>query len=242
MADATQTAGWWLASDGRRYPPHLHPSVRQPAFPPPDPATQVVGNYPPGYGPPPGAALASGYVLAPGYFLPAQTSGPTTVLDPVLAQPLAPWWKRLMAVVIDGFVIAVPYFVILVIIGTVANRNTTTSPYNTTSPSSPGAVFGGVVAGFILVAIPYVLYAGLMSGSRRGQTLGKMAMSIAVRDARTGGPIGFGRGVGRYTIAMALELCAVIPFVLDSLSPLWDSRRQSWHDKVVHSVVIDLQP
>ena len=26
---------------------------------------------------------------------------------------------------------------------------------------------------------------------------------------------------------------------LDNLSPLWDARRQAWHDKVVHSVVVD---
>lgn len=39
-APATGQAGWWIASDGKWYPPHLHPSVRcgQAATPGPDPA------------------------------------------------------------------------------------------------------------------------------------------------------------------------------------------------------------
>src|ERR1700728_627018 len=28
----SQTAGWWMASDGRWYPPHLHPGPRAPSY------------------------------------------------------------------------------------------------------------------------------------------------------------------------------------------------------------------
>jgi hypothetical protein len=31
MSDMSQGPGWWIASDGKWYPPHLHPSVRIPA-------------------------------------------------------------------------------------------------------------------------------------------------------------------------------------------------------------------
>ena len=34
----------------------------------------------------------------------------------------------------------------------------------------------------------------------------------------------------------------VIPYVLDNLAPLWDKRRQAWHDKVAGSIVVDLKP
>jgi uncharacterized RDD family membrane protein YckC len=87
-----------------------------------------------------------------------------------------------------------------------------------------------------------MLYYGIMNGSKRGQTLGKMAMGIAVRDARTGGPIGFWRGVGRFAISSLFDILLVVPYVIDNLSPLWANRRQTWHDKVVHSVVVDLRP
>src|ERR1022692_4590496 len=30
MSDMSQGPGWWIASDGKWYPPHLHPSVRVP--------------------------------------------------------------------------------------------------------------------------------------------------------------------------------------------------------------------
>ena len=33
MADVSQGPGWWIASDGKWYPPDLHPSVAQ--LPPP---------------------------------------------------------------------------------------------------------------------------------------------------------------------------------------------------------------
>lgn len=34
MSDVAQGPGWWLASDGRWYPPETHPSVRAPTTPP----------------------------------------------------------------------------------------------------------------------------------------------------------------------------------------------------------------
>ncbi len=64
MSDMSQGPGWWIASDGKWYPPHLHPSVRVPE--PPDagggPLTVVTGPssvYPDHAGEPP-AGNASG--------------------------------------------------------------------------------------------------------------------------------------------------------------------------------------
>ena len=36
MSDSTQGPGWWQASDGKWYPPELHPSVQQPQPPAPE--------------------------------------------------------------------------------------------------------------------------------------------------------------------------------------------------------------
>jgi uncharacterized RDD family membrane protein YckC len=69
-----------------------------------------------------------------------------------------------------------------------------------------------------------------------------MALNIAVRDAHTGGPIGFWRAVGRYLITCVFYIVLVIPYLIDNLSPLWDGRRQAWHDHVVRSVVVDKNP
>jgi uncharacterized RDD family membrane protein YckC len=204
-------------------------------------------TYPPGYGPPPGQALAPGYALAPGptgapgYAVgsaPSFSTGPPARLDPVLQLPLAPWWKRLIAILLDAAIIGTVFLIFFAILGALS----TTSTDSTTNTNSGGNVAVGVIALIVLASIPNMLYAGIMNGSRRGQTLGKMAMGIAVRDARTGDKIGTWRGIGRNAITIVFDVLLVIPSLLDSLAPLWDGRRQAWHDRVAHSVVVDVRP
>ena len=164
------------------------------------------------------------------------STDPNVRIDAVLHLALAPWWKRFLAILIDGMVLGLAFFVVAGIIGA-ATKNSHSS--NTTQPLTAGQAIGAFVGLFVIVFVPYLLYYGIMNGSRRGQTLGKMALGIAVRDARTGGPIGVWRGVGRYAITMLFYLVLIIPFIIDNLSPLWDGRRQAWHDHVVHSVVVE---
>ncbi len=181
-------------------------------------------GYPSGYGPPPGMG-------------PAAYQNPNARIDPIVGLSLSPWWKRLIAIIIDGFILGIPIFIILGIIGAATgNRNDNTT---TNQPASAGAVIVGLIFLIVLASIPGLLYYGFMNGSKRGQTVGKMALGIAVRDARTGGPIGVGRGMGRFAMMQLFYVLLVIPYVLDNLSPLWDARRQAWHDKVVRSVVVE---
>ncbi len=161
---------------------------------------------------------------------------PAIRIDPALHLPLAPWWKRLLAIIIDGLILGVPVFIFLLIIGASANNTTTTTTNNQSVSSAPLVGFFVLI---LLASIPGLIYYGLMNGSKRGQTVGKMAMGIAVRDARTGGPIGVGRGFGRFAIMQVFYFLLFIPYLIDNLSPLWDVRRQAWHDKVVHSVVVE---
>jgi uncharacterized RDD family membrane protein YckC len=93
------------------------------------------------------------------------------------------------------------------------------------------------VRGLVGLALGLVYY-GYMNGER-GQTLGKMVMGIRVGREDNGQLLGFGQGALRYFIQWLLFVACVIPGIVDSLSPLWDPRRQSWHDKVAHSVVFD---
>jgi uncharacterized RDD family membrane protein YckC len=169
----------------------------------------------------------------------AYAANPNLRVDDVLRLALAPWWKRFLAWLIDAMLLGVVFFIVFAVIGAASQNSSSTT---TTQPLSAGQALAGFVGIFILVSIPYTLYFGIMNGSRRGQTLGKMALNIVVRDARTGGPIGFWRGVGRYLMTVVFYLLLFIPYLIDNLSPLWDTRRQAWHDKVVHSVVIDRSP
>jgi uncharacterized RDD family membrane protein YckC len=83
-------------------------------------------------------------------------------------------------------------------------------------------------------------YFSFLDGGRRGQTVGKMALGIAVRDIDTGGPVGAGRALLRRFIFVATYF-GLILFVLNALSPLWDGRRQAWHDKVARTCVVSLR-
>jgi uncharacterized RDD family membrane protein YckC len=94
--------------------------------------------------------------------------------------------------------------------------------------------------GFLITIVAVVLYYAILNGGAKGQTVGKMLMRIQVRDIETGGPIGFGRGLGRQLILYVFAIACVIPLLLDYLSPLWDQKRQAWHDKLVRSVVVDV--
>jgi uncharacterized RDD family membrane protein YckC len=224
VSDVSQGPGWWLASDARWYPPHLHPSAAL-APPPPRPVP-----YPYGYGPPGGyGAAAAGERLDPGQ-----------VRDDQLAVVLAPWWKRLVAILVDSMILALAYFTVIAVIVAVVGQHGTSSSTAPTTPVGAGSVAVAVVVGYVLLSLPLALYYGIMNGSRRGQTVGKMALGIAVRDARTGQRLGFWRGLGRSLVTVLFAVLLLIPYLLDNLAPLWNGRNQAWHDRVAHSVVVDL--
>ena len=154
-------------------------------------------------------------------------------------QPLAAWWKRLVAIIIDSLILGVPFAILGAIVAAAAADEATIDPI-TGELESGGAEFGGaVILIYLLGFVANVLYYGLLNGGASGQTLGKKILNIRVRDANTGGPIGVGRGIGRYFIGALLGLACGIGTILDALWPLWDQKNQALHDKVVSSVVVN---
>jgi uncharacterized RDD family membrane protein YckC len=131
-------------------------------------------------------------------------------------------------------------------------------PLATGGPTGPRASFGrrlgaSLIDGIILLIVSLILrtivsqglgtvltivigvaYLGFFEGSASGQTIGKRALGIRVIDYRTGGSIGYGRGVLRY---FARYLSA-IPCLLGYFWMLWDKERQTWHDKLISDVVV----
>ena len=92
------------------------------------------------------------------------------------------------------------------------------------------AIFG--VLSLVAFIAGVVYYAKLEGGS--GQTPGKMALGIKVVDARTGGSIGTGRGVGRYFARWISSLVCLLGYFW----MLWDPQKQTWHDKLTNSYVV----
>lgn len=190
----------------------------QPPPPPPGPGWQQPSPPPPSYG--------------------YQQSGPAGPAGPG-GQPLAEWWKRLVAILLDGVILGIPFGIIAAIVAGAAANKATIDPITGEIESGGGAFAGAVLGVYAVAIIVNVLYYGLLNGGESGQTLGKKILNIRVRDANTGGPIGVGRGIGRYFVTLILGFACGIGTILDALWPLWDQRRQALHDKVVSSVVVN---
>jgi uncharacterized RDD family membrane protein YckC len=96
----------------------------------------------------------------------------------------------------------------------------------------------------LINGISGILYNTLLDGSEHGQTIGKRALGIQTRDDATGESIGIGRAFVRSTVPLLLGFANYIApifglvVLLDDLWPLWDSRKQTWHDKAAGSVVL----
>ncbi len=190
----------------------------------------------------------------PPYLGPFGSSGPgqyrlipQVPLDP-WGRPLASWWKRVVAYLIDSVILGIPLGIIGFLLVLAGVHQTCTSisigggtPISTSCTTS-GLPMGRMIIFWFIALLVTLTYFGVTDGSNRGQTLGKRAVNISTRDVSNGGPIGTFRAATRIFIMdiLALPFLFFIPWLLDVLWPLWDTKRQCWHDKAVGSLVVDL--
>jgi uncharacterized RDD family membrane protein YckC len=81
-----------------------------------------------------------------------------------------------------------------------------------------------------LITIGYFVY---FHGTT-GQTPGDAALSIRVVGKDDGVPIGYGRAFIRWLVSLVSGVVILIGY----LWMLWDSEKQTWHDKAANSVVV----
>jgi uncharacterized RDD family membrane protein YckC len=106
---------------------------------------------------------------------------------------------------------------------------------------------GGIIIIGLIFSVVDIVYFAVLNGGESGQTVGQMVFGIAVRDETSGGAIGSQRAALRILVLTpglildwipVLGLLAGIYTIIAGLSPLWDSRKQGFHDKAAHTVVI----
>ena len=193
-------------------------------------------------GPPPGQTPGQPVPPAPGGAPYAGTAaGPTDAQG----RPLAEWWKRLVAAIIDGIIVGIPLNIIFSIVGVGFATSTefevdpNTGAVTTTDAGM--GFFGGLVVMSLIYLVLYGAYFVYFHGNERGQTPGKMIMKIQVRDEATGGALGYGKAALRMVVGWALSwFTCGIGGLLDGLWPLWDPKRQALHDKAANTLVIDI--
>ncbi len=167
----------------------------------------------------------------PGYSYQGSTAGAPAGVPSAVGGELAEWWRRVLAIIIDGLVLLIPSAILTAPFGF---ATTDTDPIT----GEPTFDFGALAISTLISLALTVVYFGLLDGNERGQSVGKMALGIRVRDADTGGPIGFGRAAGRRLVYSVLWYLVVIPGLINALSPLWDPRNQAWHDKAARTIVV----
>lgn len=126
------------------------------------------------------------------------------------------------------------------IVGAVANCSEVAYYDDGTQYTSCGD--GELKAGLLLLGIAIIgvgiILVWLLQArhlATRGQTWGRKIVGIKVVRADNGQPLGYGRAIGRLLFASIISgsFCG-----LGYLWMLWDKDKQTWHDKVVGSVVV----
>jgi uncharacterized RDD family membrane protein YckC len=148
----------------------------------------------------------------------------------------AEWWQRAVAGLIDGVIVGIPGSIISSILGIGFAASAKIDPATGTIESK--SFFGGIIVMWIVFLAVAGAYRIILEGGPKGQTVGKMAMKIQVRNMTTMGPLGYGKAAARWAVASVLWLLFYIPGIIDVLMPLWDSKKQTIHDKAAGTVVV----
>jgi uncharacterized RDD family membrane protein YckC len=240
---------WW---DGTAWTEHTHGGAgaqpgagdwRRPGWQQPAPWGRQGGDAP-------GAAA---YGTTAEQYAGRATGPRTRLLATPDGQPFGALPRRLVARVVDALVVQL---VVLVAawsqlrlvaeafrtyfdqVVTAAQAGATTAP-PTDVVTAPGIVDAVNTVSFTTLAVSAVYT--ILFLRFLGATPGKLLLGLRVRDVERPGLPGWGQAVLRW---VARDLVSNVPFagqaywVLDSLWPLWDTRRQALHDKPGRTVVV----
>lgn len=161
--------------------------------------------------------------------------------QPVSSTPvweLSGWWRRVGATVIDGLLIGVIALIpaallIFAVEGSFASFDN--------SSLDTGDAIVGIAALAMMLVIPTIYYCWMMPATN-GQTVGKQALGIrVVRENGEAMTAGFAFTRQILVINMLFGVLGsflYLPQLIDYLWPLWDSKNQALHDKIVKSRVV----
>ena len=142
----------------------------------------------------------------------------------------ASWWRRSVALLIDGVIVTIVTLVIFFVVGIVVGLGGAARAGRPAAVESLSALF--FIGYFVIPALYFV------AGNGLGATVGKSMLGIRVRRDDDDEPIGLVRSFLRYVVPVGFAALLLIPYLVDYLWPLWDSRNQSLHDKVAGSIVV----
>ncbi|KRF24303.1 RDD family protein [Phycicoccus sp. Soil803] len=175
-------------------------------------------------------------------------------------QPLASYWQRVGAFILDGII----QFVLMLVLGgwflfkgfepvwdELVTAMDSGDPGAFDRITADNVNFGYILAFGVIAAVITFGYAVFFL-SRTGATPGKAAVGISVRLRDRPGVLSVGDAAKRTSLQAGLSLLGNIPLLgnlfslvalVDLLWPAWDERRQALHDKLARTnVVVGKQP
>ena len=135
-------------------------------------------------------------------------------------QPLAGWWSRVGAALLDGLIVGVPVAAIALAVDPLL----------------------GILLG-VTASLTYYPLLMMRDGAVNGQTLGKQVVGIRVV-LDSGEPFTYGPAALREFVIKYLLFGTVggfflaIPTLLDYLWPLWDDENRALHDMLASTHVV----
>jgi len=151
----------------------------------------------------------------------------TTAASPATDVRHAPWSRRVVAYLIDSAILAViPLIMVAVALLMTAGSQGTDEP----GPLGVTLMVAGVLVNIGLL----VWNRGLRQG-RTGRSVGKSVVGLRLLDERTSSPVGGGTAIWRDFVHVLDSSAAGLGY----LWPLWDAKRQTFADKILHTVVLD---
>ncbi len=135
---------------------------------------------------------------------------------PAPSFPLSSWGRRVVASLIDGVIGAAILFIFLIL----------------------GSILGAQEA---FTSLGYIAWFAfwiwqMVNQGNTGQTIGKNAIGIKLVRESDAQPVGPGLSIGRGFVHIVDSL----PCYVGYLWPLWDPKRQTFADKLLTTVVIDV--
>lgn len=136
---------------------------------------------------------------------------------------------RFLAVFIDGLILSTISFVVNFVVGMV-------SALSGATPDPVFTIITIAISGLVwIVQIVYPIY---FIGAK-GQTLGKMIMKIKVIKEDTGEIPGYTTAFLRETVG---KFVSGIVLGIGYFVAYKDPKKQAWHDKIAHTIVIKTNP
>jgi uncharacterized RDD family membrane protein YckC len=179
---------------------------------------------------------------------------PEVVPGPAPGYAYVGFWRRFCAFIIDGFIIAIPTWLISIpmLLGPLSSgsfrliydtNGFVTDPNTGRFVPDPKAfaaltaslqgMFQWLILATVAIFVLQMLYHAVL-WSRAGGTLGQLLLGIQVRREVDGERISFGRGCLRYFGYIVSIWVLYIGFIWVA----FDARKQGWHDKIAGTVVI----